>query len=325
MSDLHEIAKAMVATPRGILAIDESTGTCAKRFAEAGIECTEETRRQYRELLVTTKGLGQYISGAILYKETLFQNASDGTPLVRCLERERVIPGIKVDEGLEKQPNGEELTKGLDTLAASLAKYKAAGARFSKWRAVIHIGQGIPTKENMHESARRLAAYAKECQRQGIVPITEPEVLMDGDHTIERCAHVTTDILMALFSELAKAGVDLKGMVLKPNMIAPGKEHAKATPAQVAEATLKVLKACVPKDVPGIAFLSGGIGDEDITRYLNTMAKLGPHPWKLTFSFGRGLQRGALKAFAKGDIAGGQKELLARSRDSSLATQGKYA
>lgn len=325
IADLHTVAQAMVASPRGILAIDESTATCEKRFTELGLACTEETRREYRELLVTTKGLGKFISGAILYKETLFQKTAKGVPFVTRLEKENIFPGIKVDEGLEKQPNGEELTKGLETLKENLAKYKAAGAKFAKWRAVIHIEKDLPTKANLQESARRLAQYAKLCQEQGIVPIVEPEVLMEGNHTLERCKDVTRETLTTVFAELQRARVDLKGIVLKPNMVVPGSKAKKATPAQVAKATVDVLTACVPKDVAGIAFLSGGIGDEDVTAYLNEMHKLpGKLPWQLTFSFGRGLQRGALAQFAKDDVKQGQKELLARSRDSSLAAQGKY-
>ncbi len=324
-TSLHTVAAAMVAKPKGILAMDESTGTIAKRFSDIGVENTEENRRRYREMLVTASGLGQRISGAIMFEETLFQETEAGVPFVECLRKEGIIPGIKVDMGLEKQPNGEELTKGLDDLKERLARYKAAGARFAKWRAVIRIGEGLPTEKNIAESARRLAAYAKACQDAGIVPIVEPEVLMDGDHTLARCEEVTRDTLKAVFRELAAAKVDLKGMVLKPNMIVPGKDGPEASAEEIAQRTVAVLKECVPKEVPGIAFLSGGIGDDDVTVYLNEMNKAARDlPWSLTFSFGRGLQRGALESFGKGDLAGGQKALLDRAKESSMAAMGTY-
>jgi len=321
---LHDVAQAMVAKPRGILAADESTGTCKKRFDSVGVECTEEHRRAYRGMLFTTDDIGTYISGVIMFSETLTQTTEDGVPFPHVQTRAHMIPGIKVDLGLDEQPNGEKLTKGLDDLPERLQEYKKHGAQFAKWRAVIMIGAGLPTAENIHESARRLAQYAKNCQDAGIVPIVEPEVLIDGDHSIERCAEVTRATLVAVFKELDAAGVDIKGMVLKPNMVVPGKDAKKATPEEVADATVTLFSDVLPDELPGVAFLSGGIGDEDVTLYLNAMNKRHKTPWNLTFSFGRGLQRGALAAFGKGDLAKGQASLLERAKASSAATMGEY-
>ncbi|MDD9953811.1 MAG: fructose-bisphosphate aldolase class I [Candidatus Woesearchaeota archaeon] len=322
MSDIETIAKQMVEKPRGILAMDESTGTAGKRLESVGKENTEENRRAYREMLVTTENLGEFVSGAIMFEETLFQETKEGKPFVDCLKERNIIPGIKIDQGLEG--DGEKVTKGLDGLPERLQKYYAQGARFTKWRAVIMISDEYPSDANIAESAKRLAQMAKDSQDAGMVPIVEPEVLMDGNHSLERCKEVTLKTQEATFAALKELGVNLKGMVLKPNMIVPGKEAEKASPEDVAAATVEVLKAHVPADVPGIAFLSGGIGDEDVTLYLNAMNKL-EAPWNLTFSFGRGLQRPALAAFAEGDVAKGQAALLERSKASSQATTGSYA
>lgn len=323
---LEEVAQYMVGKPRGLLAIDESSPTIKKRFDSVGIEDSEENRRHYRELLISTANLGKYISGAILFEETLFQYAEDGRPIVDHLEDQKILPGIKVDQGLEVQSNGEKLTRGLDDLPERLIRYHKAGAKFAKWRAVIMIGEGMPTRLNIQESALRLAEYAHACQEAGLVPVVESEVLMDGAHSIELCAEVTGQTLEAVYEALAYKHVNLQGTVLKPNMVAPGSESEKASPAEVARATIDVMKEFVPPEVPGLTFLSGGIGDEDITQYLNAMNAMGEHlPWNLTFSFGRGLQRGALAAFAEGDFQKAQTSLLIRAMASSNATLGKYA
>ncbi len=315
----------MVAKPKGILAADESTGTMAKRLASVGMENTEENRRAYREMLFTTPGLGEYISGVIMFSETITQSTTEGVPFVKVLTDQGIIPGIKVDLGLEEQPNGEVLTRGLDDLVERVRDFVAQGALFAKWRAVIKISDKWPTPENIEESASRLARYAKICQEAGLVPIVEPEVLMEGDHDIGRCKEVTIQTLNATFTALRNIGVDPRGMVLKPNMVVPGKDAEKASPDTVASVTVDVLSTCLPDLLPGVAFLSGGIGDDDVTEYLNAMNKHHPGtPWNLTFSFGRGLQRPALAAFAEGDVKGGQGALLERAKASSDATLGKY-
>ena len=299
---LNKIATAMVAPGKGILAADESTGTIKKRFDAIGAECTEDNRRDYRELMFrSTEAMRSHISGVILYDETIWQKAKDGTPLVKIIADTGAIPGIKVDEGTKPLPGcpNELVTVGLDKLADRLPKYYAQGARFAKWRAVIDIGAGIPTHACVHANAHALARYAALCQAAQIVPIVEPEVLMDGDHDIDRCYGVTEWVLKETFQELYYNRVALEGMVLKPNMAVPGKKSAKrAGVEEVAEMTVRLLKNCVPGAVPGIAFLSGGQSDEEATAHLDAMNRIGGLPWKLTFSYGRALQAAPQKAWS---------------------------
>src|SRR3974390_2969227 len=293
LDEMNKVAQAVVATGKGILAADESSGTIKKRFDAIGVESTEENRRNYREMLFRSKEGMKHISGVILYDETIWQKAKDGTPLVELIKEAGSIPGIKVDEGTKPLPfcPGELVTIGLDKLADRLPKYYEQGARFAKWRGVIDIGAGIPTYGAIHANAHALARYAALCQAAQIVPIVEPEVLMDGDNDIDRCYQVTEWVLKETFLELYYNRVALEGMVLKPNMAIAGKKCTKrAGVAEVAEKTVRLLKACVPGAVPGIAFLSGGQSDEEATAHLDAMNKLGPLPWPLTFSYGRALQ-----------------------------------
>ncbi|MBY8965065.1 fructose-bisphosphate aldolase class I [Algiphilus sp. NNCM1] len=327
---LVDTAKKMVAPGRGILAADESTGTIKKRFDSISVESTEENRRAYRDLLFTTPGAEEYISGAILFEETLYQNTSDGTPFAKLLADRDIVPGIKVDKGAKPLAGaeGETVTEGLDGLRERLAEYHEAGARFAKWRAVITIGEGLPTNYAIATNAHALARYAALCQEAGIVPIVEPEVLMDADNTIEVCEAVTRDVLNATFAELAKQRVLLEGMVLKPNMVISGKQCAvQADVETVANATLRTLKRCVPSAVPGIAFLSGGQSDELATKHLDAMNKQGSAPWSLTFSYGRALQAAALKAWggnsANTEVA--QKAFFHRAKLNGLAATGRYS
>jgi fructose-bisphosphate aldolase class I len=330
LADLNKIAVAMTAPGKGILAADESTGTIKKRFDAIKTENTEDNRRDYREMMFrTTAAMKNHISGVILYDETIWQKAKDGTPLVDLIKAAGSIPGIKVDEGTKPLPNspGELITIGLDKLADRLPKYYDAGARFAKWRAVIDIGKGIPSHNAIHANAHALARYAALCQAAQIVPIVEPEVLMDGDHDMEQCEKVTTWILKETFQELYYAGVPLEGIVLKPNMIVPGKgSKTRATYEQVAEATVRVLKNCVPGAVPGIAFLSGGQTDEEATANLDAMNKIGNLPWALTFSYGRALQAAPQKAWAgKADnVKAAQAAFQHRAEMNSLAALGKW-
>lgn len=330
LTELNKIATAMVAPGKGILAADESSGTIKKRFDAIGVESTEDNRRDYREMLFRSKqAMSQHISGVILFDETIWQNAKDGTPLIKLIEESGAIPGIKVDEGTQALPMcpGELVTVGLDKLAERLKKYYERGARFAKWRAVIDIGSGIPSMTAISVNAHALARYAALCQAAQIVPIVEPEVLMDGDHDIDRCYEVTTRVLNKTFQELRVQRVALEGMVLKPNMAVSGKKCAKqASVAEVAEKTVRLLKACVPAAVPGIAFLSGGQSDEDATAHLDAMNKLGPLPWGLTFSYGRALQAAPQKAWSgKADnVAAGQRAFSHRARMNGLASQGKW-
>jgi fructose-bisphosphate aldolase class I len=300
LAELNKVAQAMVAPGRGILAADESSGTIKKRFDAIGAESTDDTRRDYRELLFrSTEAMSKYISGVILYDETIRQNAKDGTPLVKVLQKAGALPGIKVDKGLKPLPfcPNEVITEGLDGLRERLVEYRGLGAKFAKWRAVIDIGAGIPTHTCILTNAHALARYAALCQDEGIVPIVEPEVLMDGDHDIDRCYAATEWTLKRVFEQLYDQRVALEGMVLKPNMVVAGKKCAKrAKVDEVAEKTLRVLKACVPAAVPGIAFLSGGQSDEDATAHLDAMNKTGGLPWSLTFSYGRALQAAPQKA-----------------------------
>ena len=327
---LNKVADAMVQPGKGILAADESTGTMGKRMDAIGVENSADNRRDYREMMFTAKDAMAYVSGVILYDETIWQDAADGTPLVKIIADAGAVPGIKVDEGTEMLPGSpkELITKGLDGLSKRLPKYYERGARFAKWRAVIDIGAGIPSHNCVHANAHALARYAALCQQANIVPIVEPEVLMDGEHDIDRCYDVTEWVLKETFQELYYAGVKLEGMVLKPNMAIAGKKSAKKAPvAEVAEKTVKMLKACVPPLVPGIAFLSGGQSDEEATAHLDAMNKLGPLPWALTFSYGRALQAAPQKAWSgkKDNVAAAQRAFAHRARMNGLAALGKWA
>jgi len=331
-SDLATIAKAMVAPGKGILAADESTGTIEKRFAGIKVENTEANRRAYRDMLFTTKGLGQYVSGVILYDETLRQKAADGTPFVQLLEKNGILPGIKVDTGAKDLAlcPGEKVTEGLDNLAQRCAEYGKLGAKFAKWRAVITIGPDIPGTTCIAANAHALARYAAICQEAGLVPIVEPEVLMDGDHTIERCEEVTEWTLNAVYQALYLHRVVLEDSVLKPSMVISGKNAPRQAGVQeVAERTVKVLKRAVPAAVAGIVFLSGGQSDEIATEHLNAMNRTyaGKLPWPLSFSYGRALQQPSLKAWkgSAANVAAAQAALLHRSRMNGLATLAKYS
>ena len=340
LADLNKIARAMVAPGKGILAADESSGTIKKRFDAINVASTEESRRDYREMLFrSSDAMSRCISGVILYDETIWQNAKDGTPLIKLIEQAGAIPGIKVDEGTQALPNcpGELVTVGLDKLAERLAKYYERGARFAKWRAVIDIGggtggrgiggRGIPTMTAIRVNAHALARYAALCQAARIVPIVEPEVLMDGDHDIERCYEVTQRVLNRTFQELRVQRVALEGMILKPNMVVSGKKNAnQASVAEVAEKTIRLLKTCVPAAVPGIAFLSGGQSDGEATAHLDAMNRIGGLPWPLTFSYGRALQAAPQKAWSgkSENTAAGQRAFIHRARMNALAAKGEW-
>jgi fructose-bisphosphate aldolase, class I len=330
LAELNKVAEAMVAPGRGILAADESSGTIKKRFDAIGAESTSDSRRDYRELLFrSTEAMSKYISGVILYDETIWQKAKDGTPLVEIIAKSGAIPGIKVDEGTKPLPQcpGELITVGLDKLAERLLKYYEQGARFAKWRAVIDIGPAIPSFTCVHTNTHALARYAALCQAAQIVPIVEPEVLMDGDHDLDRCYDVTEWVLKETFQQLYHQRVALEGIVLKPNMAVPGKKSArKASVEEVAERTVKLLKACVPAAVPGIAFLSGGQSDEEATAHLDAMKKLGNLPWGLTFSYGRALQAAPQKAWAgkNENVAAAQRAFSHRARMNGLAALGQW-
>jgi fructose-bisphosphate aldolase class I len=330
MTELAEIARALVAVGKGILAADESSGTIKKRFDTIDLDSTEDSRRAYREMLFTTKGLGDHISGVILYDETIRQKTSDGTPMTKILTDQGMIPGIKVDMGSKPLAgfHGEEVTEGLDGLRDRLAEYVQLGAKFTKWRAVINIADGIPTRFAIRANADALARYAALSQEAGLVPIVEPEVMMEGDHTIERCYEVSRRTLLSLFEQLHAHRIDLPGSLLKTNMVVPGKKaKQQATAREIAEQTIRNFRNTVPVAVPGIVFLSGGQDDIPATENLNEMNKLGPHPWELSFSYGRALQAPSLKAW-KGEPANvdaGQKELLHRARLNGAARDGKYS
>jgi fructose-bisphosphate aldolase, class I len=329
LAELNKVAEAMVAPGKGILAADESSGTIKKRFDAIGVESTEDSRRDYREMLLRASEGMKNISGVILYDETIWQKAKDGTPLVDIIKKTGSLPGIKVDEGAKPLPEcpGELITAGLDKLADRLPKYYEQGARFAKWRAVIDIGAGIPTHTCIHANAHALARYAALCQAAQIVPIVEPEVLMDGEHDIERCYAVTEWLLKETFQELYYNRVALEGMVLKPNMAIAGKKCAKkASVAEVAEKTVKLLRSCVPGAVPGIAFLSGGQSDEEATAHLDAMNKFGGLPWRLTFSYGRALQHAPQKAWSgkSENVAAAQRVFSHRARMNGLATLGQW-
>ncbi|OYW34594.1 MAG: fructose-bisphosphate aldolase [Rhizobiales bacterium 12-66-7] len=330
-AELDAIAQKMVAGGKGILAADESTSTIKKRFDAIGVENTEDNRRDYRELMFRTKeAMQDYISGVILFDETIRQKAKDGTPLVQIIQDAGALPGIKVDAGAKPLAfcPGETITEGLDGLGGRLKEYYALGARFAKWRAVIDIGAGIPSYTALRANAHALARYAALCQENKIVPIVEPEVLMDGDHGIDRCYEVTEWVLKTVFEELYYQRVRLEGMVLKPNMIVPGKKaRTQASVEEVAEKTVRVLKSCVPSAVPGIAFLSGGQADEDATAHLDAMVKLGGLPWKLTYSYGRALQAAPQKAWSGKveNVGAAQAAFTHRARMNSLAALGQWS
>ena len=330
LAELNKVAEAMVAPGKGILAADESSGTIKKRFDAIGVESTEDNRRDYREMMFrTTDAMMNHISGVILYDETIWQKAKDGTPLVDVIRKAGSIPGIKVDEGTKPLPNcpGELITVGLDKLADRLPKYYEQGARFAKWRAVIDIGAGIPSYAAISTNAHALARYAALCQAAQIVPIVEPEVLMDGGHDIERCYEVTEFMLKETFQQLYYQRVALEGIVLKPNMAVSGKKSAKkASVAEVAEKTVRMLRNCVPGSVPGIAFLSGGQSDEEATAHLDAMNKIGNLPWKLTFSYGRALQAAPQKAWAgkAENVGAAQRAFSHRAKMNGLATMGQW-
>ena len=331
LEQLAQTAAAMVQPGKGILAADESSGTIKKRFDAIGVESTPDNRRDYRELLFrSTDAMRNHISGVILYDETIRQNARDGTPLVTLIEQAGAIPGIKVDLGAKPLPfcPGETITEGLDGLRERLTEYRGLGARFAKWRAVIDIGEGIPTWTAVKANAHALGRYATLCQEQGMVPIVEPEVLMDGTHDIDRCATVTEFVLKTVFQELYEQRVVLEGILLKPNMVIAGKKspQQQASVDEVAEKTLTVLKRCVPTAVPGIAFLSGGQLDQEATAHLDAMNRIGGAPWRLTFSYGRALQAAPQKAWSgkPDNVAAAQQAFTHRARMNGLASVGQW-
>ncbi|HRP71438.1 MAG TPA: fructose-bisphosphate aldolase class I [Luteimonas sp.] len=328
---LAETALAMVAPGKGILAIDESTATIARRFEGVGIASNEANRRAYRELLLTVPRLGDYISGAILYDETIRQSTRAGVPFTRVMSDSGIIPGIKVDKGTQPLAGcpGETVTEGLDGLRARLEEYYKLGARFAKWRAVIHIGDDIPSGTCIESNSHALARYAALCQEQGLVPVVEPEVLMDGNHDIETSYEVHEVVLRSLFDALYQHSVALEGTILKPSIVLPGKDSGEtAEVEEVAEATLMCLKSTVPAILPGIVFLSGGQSDEAATAHLDAMNRTGPHPWTLSFSYGRAMQSAALKVWSQdlaGNVGKAQDAVLARARANGLAAQGKWS
>jgi fructose-bisphosphate aldolase class I len=329
-SELEAVARSLVVPGKGILAADESGPTIEKRFQTIQLASTEENRRTYRDLLFTTPGVSGFISGVILYDETIRQKSSDGTPFPDVLARQGIVPGIKVDEGAKALAGfpGEKITEGLDGLRGRLGAYRDLGARFAKWRAVIAIGDGIPTPYCIGANAHALSRYAALCQEAGLVPIVEPEVLMDGGHTIERCEEATTETLSRLYGELLGHRVHLEGTLLKPNMVVSGKECPVQAPvSRVAEATVRALRKAVPAAVPGIVFLSGGQSPRQATEHLSAMNAMGKHPWELSFSYGRALQDPVLKAWKgqAGNVAAAQKAFFHRSKLNGAARHGKYA
>src|SRR4029453_12568023 len=327
---LEENARAIVADGKGILAADESDGTIKKRFDSIGVESTEKNRRAYRELLFTTKGTEEFIGGVILFDETIRQKAADGTPFPQGLASKGIIPGIKVDTGAKPLAlaEGETITEGLDGLSARVAEYRELGARFAKWRAVISIGKNIPSEYAIWTNAHALARYAAICQEGGLVPIVEPEVLMDGDHTIQRSFEVTSRTLHAVFTELRDQRIHPEGILLKPNMVLAGSDPPDQVSEEgMADETIKCFRRHVPAAVPGIVFLSGGQSEEEATRRLNEMNTLGSHPWKLSFSYGRALQAPALKGGGgkDGNVEAGQRAYYPRAKMNSAAQTGMYA
>ena len=331
IDELKSVAQAIVGKQKGVLAADESSPTIKKRFDSIGVESTEENRRRYREILLTTEGLEQHVGGVILFDETLRQSTRDGVPFAQVLAARGVVPGIKVDKGTKPLPfyPGEKITEGLDGLADRLAEYKQLGARFAKWRAVIEIDENaIPSTFGIRANAQVLARYAALCQSLDLVPIVEPEVLMDGAHGIERCEVVTSAVLEAVFAELDAHRVVFEGMLLKPNMIIPGKKcPQQATAQEVADATIRCMKRYVPAAVPGIVFLSGGQSAEEATDNLNAMNAMGAHPWQVSFSYGRALQAPVLAAWKgiEANATAAQKALQKRCRLNGLARDGAYA
>jgi len=330
IEQLAETAQAMVAAGKGIIAIDESNATIKKRFDGVGVECTEENRRAYREMLLSTPKLGEHISGAILFDETLRQSTKDGVPFTKLMSDNGIIPGIKVDKGTHALAGfpGEVVTEGLDGLRARLEEYYKLGARFAKWRAVINIGETIPSGTCIDANAHALARYAALCQEQGLVPMVEPEVIMDGGHDLDECFEVTEVTLRSLFASLYEHNVMLEGTILKASMVLPGTTSSdKASVEEVAAATLQVLKSTVPATLPGIVFLSGGQSDHDATAHLDAMNRMGQHPWPLSFSYGRAMQSAALKLWSQ-DIAANvgkaQETVFARARDNGLAALGQW-
>ena len=330
LQELNETARALVAEGKGILAADESDGTIKKRFDSIGVESTEENRRSYREMLFTAPGAEDHISGVILFDETIRQSASDGTPFPEVLESKGVIPGIKVDKGAKPLAlsDGETITEGLDGLRARLEEYRELGARFAKWRATYSIGGGRPSEYCVWTNAHALARYAALCQEAGLVPIVEPEVLQDGTHTLEESSRATGRVLQAVYTELHDQRVELAGTLLKPNMVLSGYEGSgRAGIDEVADATLELFYRHVPAAVPGIVFLSGGQTDEDATAHLNAMNTRGPHPWQLSFSYGRALQAAALKAWSGStdNLEAGQQAYVHRARLNGAARSGSYS
>ena len=330
IEELADIALAMVAPGKGIIAIDESTATIAKRFAAVGVESNEENRRAYREMLLTTPNLSDYISGAILFDETLRQSTKDGVPFAKYMAERGILPGIKVDLGTKPLAGcpAELITEGLDGLRERLAEYARLGAKFAKWRAVITIGEDIPTGTCIDSNTHALARYAALCQEAGIVPMVEPEVLMDGDHDIDTCYDVTEAVLRSLFAALYEHNVMLEGTILKASMVISGKDcDDQAEAEEVAAQTVHCLKATVPANLPGIVFLSGGQSDEQATRHLNEMNQLEGNPWPLSFSYGRAMQAAALKIWAKdptNSVAEAQKTVYARAKENGMAVRGEW-
>jgi len=330
IDELKSVAKGLVSKGKGILAADESSGTIKKRFDSINVESKEENRRSYRELLFTTPGAEEFISGVILFDETIRQATQEGTSLPKVLEQSGIIPGIKVDAGAKDLASfpGEKVTEGLDGLRERLAEYRNLGARFAKWRAVITIGAGSPSQFCIDANSHALARYAALCHEAGLVPIVEPEVLMDGDHTIERCEEVTTATLKSVFSELKNHRVDLEGILLKPNMVLSGKECAVQAGADaVAEATIRCFRQTVPEEMPGIVFLSGGQSPQEATEHLNAMNALGSHPWELSFSYGRALQEPVLKAWMgqSANVTKAQETFYHRAKCNGAARHGNYS
>lgn len=327
--EMHETARSLVAPGKGILAADESDPTIAKRFASIGVESTEEGRRAYRDMLFTTGGVEEFISGVILFDETIRQGSADATPFPRLLASKGIVPGIKVDQGTKPLPlaDGEKITEGLDGLRTRLEEYRDLGARFAKWRAVYSVASDKPSDYCVRTNAHALARYAAHCQQAGLTPIVEPEVLMDGDHPVEASASATGRVLHAAFTELYDQRVDLRSMLLKPNMVLSGYDAARRVGVdEVADATLEVMYRHVPAAVPGIVFLSGGQSDEDATRHLNALNARGPHPWQLAFSYGRALQAPALKAWAgrPENVEAGQRAHYHRARMNGAARKAAY-
>src|SRR6266542_4070143 len=330
MTDLETTARALVAEGRGILAADESDGTIKKRFDSIGVESSDETRRAYRDMLFTTEGAEEFVSGVILFDETIRQSSADGTPFPELLDSKGIIPGIKVDKGakpLALAP-GETITEGLDGLRGRLEEYRGLGARFAKWRATYSIADDKPSEYCVWTNAHALARYAALCQEAGLVPIVEPEVLMDGTHTLEQSAKATGRVLQAVYTELHDQRVDFRGTLLKPNMILTGYDASdRASAEEVADVTLECFYKHVPAAVPGIVFLSGGQSDEDATAHLNAMNARGPHPWQISFSYGRALQAPAIKAWAgkPENVEAGQHAYYHRAKMNSAARTGMYA